>query len=210
MKVKICGITHPEDACMARQHGADFIGVIFARQSKRHVELPLAKKIIAAASQAGAVPIGVFVEQTAEEIVEICQEVGLTTAQLHGDVSRQTLAELQTHLSLIYAIPVERNGIIKQMPELPVSVIPLFDCLQGGSGLSFDWNNFTPPSNSQWMLAGGLTPTNVGNAIRLLKPSGVDVAGGVEYQNSTRKDPELVKAFIQAVHTGSSLIKREP
>lgn len=198
MKVKICGITHPEDARMAAEYGADFIGIIFAKRSKRYVEPSQAKIIAEAAFNAGAIPVGVFVEHSAEEILEICEEAVLFTAQLHGETSKKAIDQLQDHLALIYAIQVEKNGAVKEILDLPPYITPLYDCLQGGSGLTFDWNAFTPPSNREWILAGGLTPENVASAIELLQPSMVDVAGGVELFNSTRKDPKLVKAFIQA------------
>lgn len=198
MRVKICGITHPDDAIMAAQYGADFIGIIFAKRSKRYVEPSQARIIAEATFNAGAIPVGVFVEQTAEEILTICNEAVLFTAQLHGETPRKAIDQLQDDLNLIYAIQVEINGSIMEMPELPSFVTPLYDCLQGGSGMTFDWNAFTPPSNREWILAGGLTPENVSIAIKRLHPSIVDVAGGVELLNSSRKDPNLVKAFIQA------------
>lgn len=198
MEVKICGVTHPDDARMAVESGADYIGIIFATRSKRYVAPSHAKEIAEAALQAGATPVGIFVEQTSEEILQICNATGLTTAQLHGDTSRKALDLLQDHLKLIYAIQVEQNGSIKEPFDLPSTVIPLYDCLQGGSGITFDWNAFIRPYGRRWILAGGLTPENVADAIRLLQPSVVDVAGGVELSNSARKDPKLVKKFIQA------------
>lgn len=198
MKVKICGITCPEDALKAIEYGADFIGLIFAKHSKRYVDPSQAKIIAAAVLDAGALPVAVFAEHTAAEILGICAETGIFRAQLHGDVSRKALNQLQSKLELIYAIPVEKDGSCKEIPKLPPCTTPLYDTQQGGSGQAFDWNAFTPPLNQNWLLAGGLNPENVANAIRRLHPFAVDVAGGVEFPNSTRKDPLLVKAFIEA------------
>src|SRR5690349_3009544 len=105
MKVKICGLTHPEDASYAAHLGADYIGLIFASPSKRRVSIPEAKKIAQAARQAGAQPVGVFLDATADEILSTCKETGLLIVQL-GGASRQHLPLLQKHFSLLYAAHV--------------------------------------------------------------------------------------------------------
>jgi 2,5-diamino-6-(5-phospho-D-ribosylamino)pyrimidin-4(3H)-one isomerase/dehydratase len=192
MKVKICGVTHPEDAEYAAHLGADYIGIIFADRSMRKVTLPVAKSIADVCRKEGAEPIAVFVDETAEQIASICEQTGIKTVQLHGAISQQALQALLGHYSIIYAISVE-----KKVEALPNTVIPLYDS-EGGTGLSFDWMTFSPPQNRFWMLAGGLTADNVAEAIALLKPDGVDVATGVEVPHTRRKDPLLVKAFIQA------------
>lgn len=198
MKVKICGMTHPDDAEYAARLGADYIGIIFADRSRRKVSLAVAKCIADVSKKAGAEPVGVFVDQTADQIASICEQTGINTVQLHGATSQQALHAILGHYSIIYAISVEKNGITSQTQTLPISVIPLYDNSNGGTGVPFDWMAFSPPKNTCWMLAGGLNAENVADAIALLKPNGVDVATGVEFPNTTRKDPILVKAFIQA------------
>ena len=198
MKVKICGMTHPDDAEYAARLGADYIGIIFADSSRRKVSLPVAKCIADVSRKAGAEPVGVFVDQTADQITSICEQTGINTVQLHGATSLQAIHDILGHYSIIYAISVEKNGITSQTQTLPISVIPLYDNSNGGTGVPFDWMAFSPPKNTCWMLAGGLYADNVAKAIALLKPNGVDVATGVEFPNSTRKDPILVKAFIRA------------
>lgn len=197
MKVKICGITHPGDAEFAAHLGADYVGMIFAEQSKRKVSLSTAKSIVAISKNNGAEPVGVFVEQTDEQIISICEQTGITTVQLHGAASQKGLDALLRYYSIIYAISVEKSEIAHQMQSLPPSIIPLCDHSKGGTGVPFNWKTFSPPKDKFWILAGGLNPENVREAIAALKPGGVDVATGVEYPNMTRKDPELVKAFIQ-------------
>lgn len=197
IKVKICGVTHPKDAELAASLGADYIGIIFSDRSKRKVSLPLAKNIVNAAKLTGAEPIGVFINETKDQIISICEQIELSMVQLHGAISQGALDGLIGHYSIIYAISVKEHGAISQQQTLPASVVPLYDNLSGGTGASFDWTSFSPP-NTPWILAGGLNPSNVSKAIISLKPTGVDVATGVEYPNSTRKDPLLVKAFIQA------------
>lgn len=198
MKVKICGVTHPEDAELAASLGADYIGIIFAERSKRKVSYPMAKAIAKAAKDGRAIPVGVFVEQTAEQIVSICEQTGIRTVQLHGSYTQEDLQILSNQYTIFYSLSVEKNGVFSQIPVLPIAAIPIYDNLTGGTGKTFDWNTFSPPKNTPWFLAGGLNPTNVTQAINLLQPTGVDVATGVEFPNITRKDPHLVKAFIQA------------
>jgi phosphoribosylanthranilate isomerase len=198
MKVKICGMTHPDDAEYAACLGADYIGIIFADHSRRKVSLPVAKCIADVSKKADAEPVGVFVDQTADQIASICEQTGINTVQLHGAISQQALHDILSYYSIIYAISVEKNGITSQTQTLPISVIPLYDNANGGTGVPFDWMAFSSPKKTCWMLAGGLNADNVAEAIALLKPNGVDVATGVEFPNSIRKDPMLVKAFIQA------------
>lgn len=198
MKVKICGMTHPDDAEYAARLGADYIGIIFVDRSKRKVSLPVAKCIADVSRKAGAEPVGVFVDHTAAQIASICEQTGINTVQLHGATSHQALHAVLGRYSVIYAISVEKNGITSQTQTLPISVMPLYDNANGGTAVPFDWFAFSPPKNTCWMLAGGLNVENIAEAIALLKPNGVDVATGVEFPHAIRKDPSLVKAFIQA------------
>lgn len=198
MKVKICGMSHPNDAEFAAHSGADYIGIIFADRSRRKVSLPMAKCIAQVSKNAGVVPVGVFVDHTADQIISICTQTGISTVQLHGGTSKHALHAIIDNYSVICAVSVEKSGVVSQAQTLPVSVMLLYDNLNGGTGDPFDWMAFCPPKETCWMLAGGLNANNVAKAIAVLKPNGVDVASGVEFPNSTRKDPNLVKAFIQA------------
>jgi len=199
MKVKICGLTNPEDARHAARCGADYIGMIFAKRSKRLVSASQAQEIAHAATLEGAQPIGVFADETKDEILALCEHAHITTIQLHGQGSKKLLPVLKEHFqTIIYAFKVELDGTVSQSISLPNTVHPLYDCLNGGTGTAFDWGTFVPPTNAPWFLAGGLNPQNITAAIRLLMPYGVDVASGVEIPNTCRKDPLLVEAFIQA------------
>lgn len=169
MKVKICGITHPEDALHAAKCGADYIGIIFAKTSKRCVTPEQAVAIAKAAREGGAEPVGVFVDAGSDVIKAVCKRAKISTVQLYGE------SEYPEGLGQLYVVDGENPG----------------------SGKTFNWKKFSPPQDIRWMLAGGLNPDNVAAAIRLLKPYGVDVASGVEKPGSTRKDPQLVAAFIQ-------------
>ncbi len=196
MKIKICGVTHPDDAEVAAHLGADYIGIIFSTGSRRRVSVPLAKRIATAAKHGGAEPVGVFVEEPADQIAAICELAGIKWIQLHGSRPTEDLDLLIGTYLIIQAISVEKDGSVSQHIP-PLAVTPLYDNLKAGCGTPFDWAAFSPPKKSHWILAGGLNPGNVAEAIALLKPYGVDVATGVELSRTTRKDPYLVKAFIQ-------------
>lgn len=197
MKVKICGITHPKDAEDAIRFGADLIGIIFSDHSRRQVSCAEGKQIAQIAHQTDTKIVGVFTNQTAEQIIAVAAQTNIDIIQLHGKDSQKGVNQLQSYYPIIYAIPVEKSSTVIQV--IPPMVTPLFDHMNGGTGISFNWKNFCPPPNRQWMLAGGLTCKNVAEAIRLLNPYGVDVSSGVEFPRSNRKDPALVKAFIQTV-----------
>lgn len=193
IKVKICGVTHPADALHAAQCGADFIGINFSKLSRRFVELTTAQEIVQATSEGNAIPVGIFVEESFEEITNCCKTSGISMVQLHGTRAKHSF-NLLHGFTVIYQIGVSDCGI-QSAPNFPYGIYLLFDVV-GGSGQRFDWTNFSPPADTRWFLAGGLTPDNVGEAVKLLKPYAVDVATGVEFSGSTRKDPELVEKFI--------------
>lgn len=196
MQVKICGITHPDDAVQAARAGADYVGMIFATSSKRLVDLSTAKKIAEAAREFGAEPVAVFNDQTAEQIIDICIQTGIKTVQLHEAGAKAAFDLLKEIYSIIY-----RLADFSQ--TAPPGTLPLYDP-SSGTGKRFDWASSTPPKNRSWMLAGGLTPENVSEAISLLHPTVVDAASGVEFPQKLRKDPALVEAFIKAAKKRSN------
>eukprot|EP00271_Cylindrocystis_brebissonii_P000190 TRINITY_DN1022_c0_g1_i1.p1 TRINITY_DN1022_c0_g1~~TRINITY_DN1022_c0_g1_i1.p1 ORF type:complete len:314 (+),score=43.25 TRINITY_DN1022_c0_g1_i1:750-1691(+) len=210
--VKVCGVTSPDDAAMAAKAGADFIGMIIWPKARRSVGGSLAAEIAAAAREGGAEPVGVFVDEDADAVLEACQTATLSIAQLHGDGARSAAAALlASPLRLIYVVHADQTGVI-QTPLPPIRQDEsyfdwlLVDGLQGGSGHKFDWANLKlPPVLGQrgWILAGGLTPSNVGDAVALLRPTMVDVSSGVTMADKLRKDPDQVAAFITAAKSQS-------
>lgn len=194
MLVKICGIKTVEAAHVAMQAGADFIGFVFA-PSKRRIS-PEEARIIARTLPSSMKKVGVFVNESTEEMKRIAQLVGLNVIQLHGGEPPKVIEQLP--YKVIKAFPI--NKLKKQMIKLYncdyyLIDSPPSDKYQGGSGKTFDWNNINElVSKEKIMLAGGLTPENVNNAIRTAKPIGVDVSSGVE--TNGEKDHSKIKQFI--------------
>ena len=196
-RIKVCGMTRLEDALDAIAAGVDAVGFNFWPGSKRHVDVARAREIVAALPP-GVLRVGVFVRATPEEVRATVAEVGLDAVQLHGDEDPADHAGASVPLWQVLRIE----------SALPASVSPraaelLLDAKVegfGGSGRTVDWSlardarRFGLP----FWLAGGLTPGNVGDAIRRAEPTGVDVASGVESRPGV-KDPALVRAFVAAV-----------
>jgi phosphoribosylanthranilate isomerase len=203
--VKICGTTNPEDAQVAVEAGADALGFIFA-ESPRRVEPKAAAEIVRSLPER-VEKVGVFVNETAERIREMVAEVGLTAVQLHGDEGVEFAKELAGNgLRILKAIPV-RGGFAAGMLAFAANartyavLLDTAAALRGGTGLSFDWEavaEYMPRQEGvRVIVAGGLTPLNVAQALRTLHPWGVDVVSGVEREPG-RKDPEKVRAFVKA------------
>jgi phosphoribosylanthranilate isomerase len=197
VRIKVCGMTRLEDALQAAEAGVDAVGFNFWPGSKRHVEAARAKDI-AAALPPGVLRVGVFVRAPPAEVRATVAAVGLGAVQLHGDEDPAAYADV--------GVPLWQ--VLRIESSLPASVSPRAAELMldarvegfGGSGRSFDWTlarearRYAVP----FWVAGGLSPANVGHAIRQAKPAGVDVASGVESAPGV-KDPSLVRAFVAAV-----------
>ncbi len=199
--IKICGVRDPDIATFAAQAGADFIGLIFHSESKRFVELDQAIEIAAAANQAGAQPVGVFVNSNADTISRICQIARINIVQLHGDISRQQHFLLPPSFKRIYVRTVDQSGQIQNDKYEGHNYLDeerdylLFDNLQAGSGKIYDWSNFSYTESMPWFFSGGLTIENVAHAIKQFQPTGVDVSSGVE-NTPGEKDKDLILKFI--------------
>ena len=200
MIIKICGITHPEDAALAASLGANWIGILLSKQSRRYVDLSLAREITLAAKENGAIPVGVFVDESLDEILLNLEKTGIFKAQLHGSGSLTCLHLLPSFVEPIVCVGVKPNGICQTLiGNLNPSHFVLYDHVTPGSGKSLPWNLFQPSTSNPWILAGGLNPQNVQQAIAVLKPNGVDVSTGVSMSGYLRKDPVLLEQFINLV-----------
>ena len=196
-RVKVCGITRLEDALACVEAGVDAVGFNLWPGSKRHVPLARAAQIAVVLPER-VLRVGVFVRAPPDEVRAAVTALGLGAVQLHGDEEPADYARAGAPLWQVLRIE----------SALPSSVSPAAAALLldarvdgfGGSGRSFDWSlahgarRFGVP----FWLAGGLSPGNVGEAVRRAAPMGVDVASGVESSPGV-KDPALVRAFVAAV-----------
>lgn len=198
--VKICGLTTAGDALAAAAAGADLLGFVFFPHSRRC--LPAAATAWIAALPLGrAGRVGVFRDQEAGLIEEVVAAAGLELVQLHGDEDPETCARLGGRGRVIKAVSVDGPvdwGRVRAWAEVARILFDTASPTGGGTGRTFDWSLLAacPPGLSFW-LAGGLNPGNVGAAIALARPEGVDVASGVELAVG-RKDPARMRAFVGA------------
>lgn len=206
--VKICGLRTEEHALAALEAGADFLGFIFA-PSRRQVQPETVATIVAAVRAAPGGDrircVGVFVNESAERMVEIARIAGLDTLQLSGDepiAILDTLRQLAPDLEVIKALRL--TGSDDEVPWLdaPVSIRLLIDAhvpgSYGGAGVVGDWQQAAQLARQrQVLLAGGLHPGNVAQAIAEVQPWGVDVSSGVETEGT--KDSAKIRSFIATV-----------
>lgn len=204
-KVKICGLSTPEGMTAAIEAGADFVGLVFYPPSPRHVDIEVARYL------AGFVPehierVGLFVNPDDEMLAHTVQSVPLSMIQLHGSESVERVREVQAKFGLpvIKALPMDSPADLKAAQEYDgVAEWLLFDAkpeaLPGGNGVAFDWSLLAAyQGQSPWMLAGGLTPENVADALKIVHPDAVDVSSGVE-AGAGQKDATKIQAFLERV-----------
>ena len=197
--IKICGLTRAKDARTAADLGADFLGLVFHRPSLRFVSPDDAARLTS------AVParwIGVFVDAPSDEILRIAGATGLHGAQLHGDEPPAMVDRLRrAGLLVIRAHRIAGADDLKAMNgfDADADLLDTFDPgRRGGTGRTFDWRFAADAARTRRvLLAGGLDAENVGDAIRTVRPWGVDVSSGVE-SGPGHKDPEKMSRFIDA------------
>jgi phosphoribosylanthranilate isomerase len=203
VKIKICGICRPEDAGYAARSGADYLGVILAKRGPRARSIDEAQAIFAEARDARRV--GVFADQTVQEIGEACERLELDVVQLHGHESSAVVAEVQRSMSCLVwkAASLESTDDLARVVDTYADVVNglLFDGPRAGSGTPFDWDlarnaRALLPPTVEFIVAGGLTPDNVAVVVAELRPDVVDVASGVEH-TVCEKSKELIERFIR-------------
>ena len=214
-KVKICGITNVRDAKAALDAGADYLGLNFYKGSKRYITPAAGKKIAQALKGTGAKLVGVFVNESPERVAEIARSVGLSHAQLHGDETPEQVTGIaKVGMAVIKALRVGPDFRTEQLGEYPRAKALLLDGFdpydRGGSGKTFDWHRASGIAGKKPLfLAGGLTPENVAEAIRIAQPYAVDVCSGVESALSPRKkDAVKIAALMKAVRSTKPLQHR--
>ena len=199
VRVKICGITRVEDALAAAAAGADAIGLVFYAKSPRAVDVEQARAILAALPPF-VTSVGLFVDAERSELERILASVPLDLLQFHGDESVQQCEAFGR--PYIKALRVKAgDDIAAQVARYPSAQGILLDAyvegVPGGTGEAFDWSLIPQALSKPLILAGGLRPDNVAEAVSRVRPYAVDVSGGVEASKGV-KDVEKVGAFIRA------------
>lgn len=202
--VKICGVRDPQTAMAAERAGAGWIGLVFYEASPRHVGLDEARAI---AAQPGPRRMGLFVDAHDDRIEAAIEAGGLAMLQLHGHETPERCASLRRRFGLpvMKALPIGSNADLEatgtyngSVDQLLLEARPPEGGLPGGNALAFDWTllaGYTPLL--PWMLAGGLEPGNVAQAVALSGARAVDVSSGVERSRGV-KDPGRIEAFVHA------------
>ena len=202
VKVKVCGMTNLKDTLVAVEEGADAVGFIFYKKSPRSVTMKLVREIILELPPF-VDTVGVFVDETAEQINKIADNCNLDLIQLHGNESPTFCKRMRRRV--IKAFRVKDMQSVKKLSSYQVSgfLLDTFsESLQGGTGKVFDWNLALPAKKmGPVIMAGGLTPNNVQQAIRQVRPYGVDVCSGVESQPGI-KDHKKIRAFLKNAKAG--------
>lgn len=198
MFVKICGITRESDALLAVAMGADAVGFNFVSGSRRQIA-PVIARDIARRLPPEILTVGIFKDEVPARVVDIVHQAGLRAAQLHGHETPEDAAYVKGHVSVVLKAFTAGDPKVATADAYRADAVML-DAAGGGSGQTFDWDLTSElPSSCRLLLAGGLTPDNVAQAIATVRPWGVDVASGVESDRGEpgEKDARKVKAFVE-------------
>lgn len=221
IRTKICGIRRTEDAITAAEAGADFFGLVFVPERRRRLEVGSAREIVDELRTLVPDPpraVGLFADQPLEEVVEVIKSCGLDLAQLCGKespdycrrVTERTGAEIikVLHVSASETAASIDGGVGERLASYQqagchITLDRLVEGLQGGTGQSFDWSVAAQLSHegNEFLLAGGLTPDNVAQAVAQVHPWGVDVSSGVE--TGGQHDGGKIRAFIRNAREAS-------
>ena len=196
MFVKICGITTEEDALLAVAMGADAVGFNFVPSSPRFLAVSRAADI-AKRLPPEILTVGIFRDEARERVVELTNQAGLRAAQLHGHESDEDSRWVRARVPVLIKVFPGGDPTLGRATAFGADIV-MIDSESPGSGQVFDWSLAEgAPSGLRILLAGGLTPDNVAEAIDRVRPWGVDVATGVESAPGV-KDPTLVRRFVSA------------
>ena len=199
-RVKVCGITRRDDALLAADLGASAVGFVFWPPSPRYVE-PAAAAAIARELPADVAPIGVFVDAPVDDVRRIAAEVGLAAVQLHGDEPPTLCDGLPYRVLKVVAVTgAATHAAADRVPSRVTVLLDVRDPVRkGGTGRTVDWRLAAEvAARRRIFLAGGLRPENVGEALRTVRPYGIDVSSGVEAAPG-RKDAGRLRGFFEEV-----------
>ncbi len=199
-RVKVCGITRRDDALRAADLGASAVGFVFWPRSPRYVD-PEQATAIARDLPPDVAPVGVFVDPTVTAVQRIAAQVGLAAVQLHGDEPATLCDDLPYRV--LKAVAVAGDGTYEAAARVPSRITVLLDARdpvrRGGTGRTVDWGVAADvAARRRIFLAGGLCPENVGEALRTVRPYGIDVSSGVETLPG-RKDAGRLRDFFEEV-----------
>lgn len=195
-KIKLCGLSRPEDIEIANSLMPDYIGFIFAKKSRRYVDPDAALRLKSRLSP-GIRAVGVFVREAPEAVADLVNRGVIDVVQLHGGEDDAYIARLRalTDAPVIQAFRVDAAGDVGRALRSPADYI-LLDSGAGGTGTTFDWS-LLKAIHRPWLLAGGLDSDNVRSAVRTYRPWGVDVSSAIETDG--KKDPAKMAAFVKNV-----------
>lgn len=199
-RIKICGVTRPEDGVAAANAGADAIGLIFYGPSPRYVTNAQAGAVIAALPPFVTV-VGLFVNVAEAKIREVLADVPLDLLQFHGDESADFCGRFgRPYIKALRMAPgLDVTATVAHYPDAQGVLLDTYTPgVAGGTGKVFDWESVPAELKKPIILAGGLTPENVATAVAQVRPYAVDVSGGVESKKGI-KDHKKIAAFIDAV-----------
>jgi phosphoribosylanthranilate isomerase len=199
MLVKICGITELEDAELAVECGASAVGFVFWPDSPRFID-PTRAYAIAAKLPPFVTPVGVFVNQPADHVNDVAAFVGLGAVQLHGDESVEYAATVMRPVLKAMTLTAAADALIDRWPPTAMVLLDAHDPVRrGGTGTTIDWAKAAAvAARRRILLAGGLTPDNVADAIDRVRPFGIDVSSGVESSPGV-KDRVKLRALFDVV-----------
>lgn len=189
--VKICGLRRPDDVAAAVEAGADAIGFVLHPESVRAVTAAEARQL---GDGAPVIRVAVTVDRSPEELLDVAARAGVDGVQPHGrDAARAARAAVAAGYLVLR--PLAAGGPFR-LEDIPAAEIPLFDTgAIGGSGRRFDWD-LIPVTSRRFVLAGGLDPAVVAEAVRTVRPWGVDASSGLESTPGV-KDPRKITAFVE-------------
>jgi len=205
MFVKICGVTTEEDALLAVGMGADALGFNFVPGSSRQIRPAVARDIVRRLP-GGILTVGIFRDELRETVIEVVHTAGLQAAQLHGRESTEDSMWIAERIPYVIKAFAAGESAIDRLDDYGVNAV-LVDAPEPGSGEVFDWSMLDGRERGRpLILAGGLNPENVAQAVHTVKPWGVDVASGVEASPGV-KDPVKVRAFILAAREAADSLE---
>lgn len=200
VKIKICGITNSDDATWVANLGTDYLGLVFAKDSKRKVSIEKAQEIISVLPPY-VEKVGLFVNQEVEIINKVLEQCKLDILQFHGEESPQYCSQFKERAKIIKAFRIKDEQSLEQIPQYDVDFYLLDAFVEGepgGTGEAFNWDLALKVKEfgRSIFLAGGLNPENVTEVIKKVQPYAVDVSSGVE-SSPRRKNVELMQEFIK-------------